>query len=185
MIAQIQIRRGTTAEWAAASPVVLASGEPGYDTTIKSMKIGDGVTEWASLPFGVACPYDIGDVLQTMNATSPATRWVGTSWAAVGAGTFLVAAGAGYAAGSTGGAKTHTNPLSNAGYAKIMGVNGDNNLHIDKVDSASWTSDTGFATGAWTTSGGSFTNGTGLGGSTDSASSEPPYYAVYMWRRTA
>ena len=107
MIAQIQMRRGTTAEWAAASPVILASGEPGYDSTIKSMKIGDGVTEWASLPFGVACPYDIGDVLQTMNATSPATRWAGTSWAAVGAGTFLVAAGAGYEAGATGGEASH------------------------------------------------------------------------------
>lgn len=51
MIAQIQMRRGTTAEWAAASPVVLASGEQGYDTTLKMMKVGDGVTEWANLPF--------------------------------------------------------------------------------------------------------------------------------------
>ena len=51
MIAQIQMRRGTTAEWAAASPVVLAAGEPGYDTTIRKTKIGDGTTEWASLPW--------------------------------------------------------------------------------------------------------------------------------------
>ena len=53
MIAQIQIRRGTTSEWAAASPVILAAGEPGYDSTIKNMKIGDGVTEWAALPWNI------------------------------------------------------------------------------------------------------------------------------------
>lgn len=51
MIAQIQMRRGTTAEWAAANPVVLAAGEMGLDTTIKKTKIGDGTTEWASLPW--------------------------------------------------------------------------------------------------------------------------------------
>ena len=51
MIAQIQMRRGTTAEWAAASPVVLAAGEMGLDTTIQKSKIGDGTTEWASLPW--------------------------------------------------------------------------------------------------------------------------------------
>ncbi len=51
MIAQIQMRRGTTAEWAAASPVVLAAGEPGWDSTLKRLKIGDGTTAWASLPW--------------------------------------------------------------------------------------------------------------------------------------
>lgn len=51
MIAQIQVRRGTTAEWEAASPVVLAAGEPGYDTTLKRLKIGDGATAWADLPW--------------------------------------------------------------------------------------------------------------------------------------
>ena len=54
MIAKIQIRRGTTAEWAAASPVVLAAGEPGYDVTKKGTKIGDGSTEWAGLPWSDA-----------------------------------------------------------------------------------------------------------------------------------
>ena len=48
-VAQIQVRRGTTAEWAAASPVVLAAGEPGYDTTLNRFRIGDGSTEWAAL----------------------------------------------------------------------------------------------------------------------------------------
>lgn len=48
MIVQIQHRRGTAAEFAATNPV-LKSGEWGYDTTNKVVKIGDGVTPWTSL----------------------------------------------------------------------------------------------------------------------------------------
>lgn len=47
-MSKIQIRRGTTAEWAAANPT-LASGEPGLDTTTGTLKIGDGITAWLSL----------------------------------------------------------------------------------------------------------------------------------------
>lgn len=47
-IQRIQHRRGTSAEWAAADPV-LASAEWGYDTTLKNVKIGDGATAWNAL----------------------------------------------------------------------------------------------------------------------------------------
>ena len=172
MIAQIQIRRGTTSEWAAASPVILASGEPGYDSTIKSMKIGDGVTEWASLPFGVACPYDVGDVLQTMNATSPATRWAGTSWAAIGAGTFLVAAGIDYEAGSTGGEAKHSLTVD------------EGPPHTHTV--YTYGSGSGGPQPAWAYSNDDpVSNATQSSGSGTPHENRPPYYAVYMWRRTA
>lgn len=46
---QILFRRGTAAQWAAANPV-LALGEPGEETDTNVLKIGDGVTAWASLP---------------------------------------------------------------------------------------------------------------------------------------
>lgn len=49
-IQRIQHRRGTTAEWTTANPV-LASGELGYDVTTKGVKIGDGATDWLSLPW--------------------------------------------------------------------------------------------------------------------------------------
>ena len=183
MIAQIQMRRGTTAEWAAASPVILASGEPGYDSTIKSMKIGDGVTEWASLPFGVACPYDIGDVLQTMNATSPATRWAGTSWAAVGAGTFLVAAGAGYEAGATGGEASHI--LTEAEIAQHH----HNGLYWSDLSNGVGLGDTGSPSAnlRLTSTPAIAQNAflTGEAGSNNAHENRPPFYAVYMWRRTA
>lgn len=46
----IQIRRGTSAEWAAAN-TVLASGEMGYDITENKCKIGNAVTAWTDLSF--------------------------------------------------------------------------------------------------------------------------------------
>jgi hypothetical protein len=45
---RIQFRRGTTALWTAATSI-LASGEPGIDTTTGVVKVGDGVTLWAAL----------------------------------------------------------------------------------------------------------------------------------------
>jgi lysophospholipase L1-like esterase len=52
----IQIRKGTTAEWNAAdaassddSARLLAAGEPGFDTSKKVLKIGDGTTKFADL----------------------------------------------------------------------------------------------------------------------------------------
>jgi len=50
--------------------------------------------------------YPVGSIYISANSTSPATLFGGT-WAALGAGTFLVAQGTGYAAGSTGGSATH------------------------------------------------------------------------------
>jgi len=47
---QMQQRSGTTAQWAAADPVLLTA-EIGVDTDIKRMKIGDGITPWSQLKF--------------------------------------------------------------------------------------------------------------------------------------
>lgn len=47
-MAQIRVRRGTTAEWTDANPI-LAAGEPGYDTTTETFKVGNGVDQWDSL----------------------------------------------------------------------------------------------------------------------------------------
>lgn len=48
MAVQLQMRRGTTAEWTAADPT-LANGEWGLDTTTKEYYIGDGSTAWSNL----------------------------------------------------------------------------------------------------------------------------------------
>jgi hypothetical protein len=44
----ITFRKGSESQWSSANPV-LASGEPGYDLTNSILKIGDGVSNWASL----------------------------------------------------------------------------------------------------------------------------------------
>jgi hypothetical protein len=48
----ILIRKGTATQWNTTDPV-LASGEPGFDSTNNILKIGDGVTTWSNLdPIG-------------------------------------------------------------------------------------------------------------------------------------
>lgn len=44
----IQFRRGPSTEWLDTNPV-LASGEPGFDTSANLFKIGDGLTPWSGL----------------------------------------------------------------------------------------------------------------------------------------
>lgn len=51
----IQARRGTTSEWSSANPT-LSAGEWGYDSTTKRYKIGDGLTQWNSLPYASILP---------------------------------------------------------------------------------------------------------------------------------
>lgn len=50
VVTQIQLRRGTAAQWTAANPT-LASGEFGYETDANKAKIGNGSTAWNSLPY--------------------------------------------------------------------------------------------------------------------------------------
>ena len=54
----IQVRRGSTSDWAAGS-IVLSAGEWGFDTTTGRYKIGDGTTVWNSLTYAATLPADI------------------------------------------------------------------------------------------------------------------------------
>lgn len=45
----ITFRKGTTEQWN-TSAAILASGEPGFDTTNNILKIGNGQDNWISLP---------------------------------------------------------------------------------------------------------------------------------------
>ena len=50
VVTQIQVRRGTAAQWTSATPT-LASGEWGYETDTGKIKIGNGSTAWSSLSY--------------------------------------------------------------------------------------------------------------------------------------
>jgi hypothetical protein len=47
---KIQVRKGIASDWNSANPV-LASGEPGYDTTNGGLKIGNGSLSWNQLNY--------------------------------------------------------------------------------------------------------------------------------------
>lgn len=47
---KIQFRRDTAANWQTYNPT-LAAGEPGYETSARLFKVGDGVTSWNTLPY--------------------------------------------------------------------------------------------------------------------------------------
>jgi hypothetical protein len=50
VVTQIQLRRGTAAQWTSTNPT-LAAGEQGYETDTGKMKVGNGSTAWASLAY--------------------------------------------------------------------------------------------------------------------------------------
>jgi hypothetical protein len=50
MAVQIRVRRGTAAQWTSANPTLL-EGEVGVETDTSKLKVGDGVTVWASLAY--------------------------------------------------------------------------------------------------------------------------------------
>lgn len=51
MAVQIQLRRGTAAQWSANSSVVLASGEFAIELDTNRFKIGNGTAPWSALPY--------------------------------------------------------------------------------------------------------------------------------------
>lgn len=82
MATQIKLRRDTYQNWFDNNPV-LGLAEPGFDTTNKKLKIGDGVTAWNSLAYfddketvlSAVTQDIIPDVDNTYNLGSPSKRW--------------------------------------------------------------------------------------------------------------
>lgn len=86
MAIQIQLRRGTAAQWTSANPT-LASGELGLETDSGKFKVGDGATAWTTLAYATGTGY--GGVTATDSNT------IGT-----GTKTFTITAGSAYSTGS-------------------------------------------------------------------------------------
>lgn len=138
------------------------------------------VTYGASTSGGVsravlAAVYPIGSIYMSVNSTSPAALFGGV-WEQI-QDTFLLAAGSGHPAGSTGGEETHTLTVSempshthsawfyNASGNKSFGYNYGNK---------------GYASQEQTSSSGIENNGGG-----QPHNNMPPFLAVYVWKRTA
>ena len=82
MATQIKIRRDSYANWFNVNPT-LGIGEPGYDTTNRKLKIGDGTTLWRALSYFDDQVTDLsayaGDIVPSVDVSqsigSPAKRW--------------------------------------------------------------------------------------------------------------
>jgi hypothetical protein len=70
MSVRIQFRRGTAAEWTSANPT-LATGELGYEVDTAAIKIGDGVTAWASLAYGAVSEAYVADAIAGVVGLAP------------------------------------------------------------------------------------------------------------------
>lgn len=68
----IRLRQGTATEWTTANPV-LASGEQGYETNTKRLKVGDGVSTWSALTYFASSSV-------TVSPTAPITSLSGDLW---------------------------------------------------------------------------------------------------------
>jgi hypothetical protein len=81
MAIQIQLRRGTAAEWTSGDPT-LAVGEMGVETDTGKIKVGDGSTAWTSL--GYTTPNlnvsDIADVTISSLSSGETLTWNGSAW---------------------------------------------------------------------------------------------------------
>ena len=66
---RLQVRRGLAAAWT-ASNTRLSSGEFGYETDTKKLKIGDGSTEWISLPYFESSALSGSSIVSLINASA-------------------------------------------------------------------------------------------------------------------
>ena len=133
--------------------------------------------------------YPIGSIYMSFNSTEPSILFGGTQERIKDR--FILAAGDSYTAGATGGEATHEHTISktNKVYAQIgnqaqtaMFESGDTFGKIYSHSSAqcyAWTHNRDAA------STNSDVNSTPVRGTSDPASSMPPYLVAYMWYRTA
>lgn len=69
MADRIQFRRGTASAWTSINPI-LAQGEPGFETDTGYLKVGDGLSPWAALPYVSSSPGGGGGTLGDATTTA-------------------------------------------------------------------------------------------------------------------
>lgn len=132
----------------------------------------------------IKCPYDVGDILTTLNATAPSTRWPGTAWRAIE--TMLLGASSKHQAGSIGGEErvtlTTSEMPSHGGHVlgEMQGTAIGAYLPLAAM------SNYGQTGRGWDNrrNGEIVPASEGFGGN-QAHNNMPPYTAVYIWERTA
>lgn len=124
VVTQIQIRRGTAAQWTSTNPT-LAAGEWGYETDTGKVKIGNGSTAWSSLGYTGAGDVTLTgtETLTNKTLTAPVINLAinaqtGTTY------TFVLADNGKLVTASNASAQTYTIPLnSSVAYATGAQIN--------------------------------------------------------------
>lgn len=88
MATRLQFRRGNAADWVTANPI-LAQGEPAYELDTGKFKLGDGVSDWATLQYfgGGAATNSIGAGWKDLVGVFSTPKGKGTSepeWVDIG-----------------------------------------------------------------------------------------------------
>lgn len=163
------------------------------DISIMKKQIESLLTEMSNLKN--KCPYEVGDLLLTGNATNPTTRYPGTTWEQI-TGRFIIGADSTYEVDTTGGSGTVTLKQSDLPNVKLKIIN----EHKDKkhiVKSANMTvqakwgdlSDASLneSWALWTGNQFDIIRTESLNGNVTQTSIDniPPYIAKYIWVRTA
>lgn len=123
--------------------------------------------------------YPIGSLYMSSSSTSPASLFGGT-WTPI-QNRFLIGAGANYQTMKTGGESTHTlteSEMPRHTHAQRLtwgSGGGKTGVQFKNTDSGGGSSE------SWDSAG----NYIGYSGSGSAHNNMPPYYGVYMWRRTA
>jgi hypothetical protein len=70
----VLLRRDTAEAWEDANRI-LRAGEPGYDLTHRSLKVGDGESAWRDLPW-LAFPCDTPTTLELVDDLDFSRPWL-------------------------------------------------------------------------------------------------------------
>jgi len=186
---KVQQRNDTAANWLLVNPVLLR-GELGIELDTGKMKIGNGSSDWATLPYlGVGITqadilnfaYPVGSIKITTTAENPGNT-IGGIWERWGNGRFPLAVDENNAdfatAEVTGGEKEHTLTV-----AELPSHTHDVTIPVSATDTSTFQ----FGT---STAGGIKQDGeqaiTSAGTGSDTAHNNmPPYITCYFWKRTA
>lgn len=151
----------------------------------------------------IACPYKVGDIFLTTNATNPSTVWLGTTWQKIEGRMLLGTSGSG-ASKATGGsntvtlstanlpshthsasqsAHTHTQPTHTHTLTLPRGYSGSGGASFPWSENYPNTSATTSASGGNTTGSATPAISVGATGSGSAFSVLSAYYTVHMWLR--
>jgi Major tropism determinant N-terminal domain/Concanavalin A-like lectin/glucanases superfamily len=162
MSTSLRLRKGIASDWTSVNPV-LATGEPGFETDARKLKMGDGSTAWNDLPY---VTIDGGD----MDMMAPTTTTVAPTTTTVAPTTTTVA--------PTTTTPTPNNPVTNALSSYNAQYTGEYNLITGKARPTTTRSFTVEGWVKWDNSASSCV-GTFMGGPSDTAR-QPHFLCVYF-----